>query len=42
MPEVRYVEVVELNGSDDVEASVSTDGTVLVDIDGSGDVTGRA
>ncbi|WP_236967655.1 hypothetical protein [Microbacterium aurantiacum] len=34
--------MVELNGSDDVEASVSTDGTVRVDIDGSGDVTGRA
>ncbi|MEV4687388.1 head GIN domain-containing protein [Microbacterium sp. LWH3-1.2] len=42
--EVRYdltvpsLELIELNGSGDVDATVSADGTVRVDIDGSGDV----
>ncbi|MFE5410142.1 head GIN domain-containing protein [Microbacterium sp. NPDC056569] len=42
--EVRYeltlpsLEMIELNGSGDVDATVSADGTVRLDIDGSGDV----
>lgn len=42
--DVRYeltlprLELIELNGSGDVEATVSTDGTVQLDLDGSGDV----
>ncbi|WP_342001504.1 DUF2807 domain-containing protein [Microbacterium sp. LWH7-1.2] len=35
---LRRLELIELNGSGDVEATVSADGTVQLDIDGSGDV----